>query len=162
MTICHPEQSEGSASAFVLAFLVCYFSKDSALSPIQERQRSDSSIVDITNHLPNRYTPDMPELAVTIVRFVDECQPGIVACEFTDSDGHAHIVIDKVPMFTSEPLWHDSNYPTTGTARCSVIKRWQDTQNRKLAQITISKPDSLETSDGGTEFIVLKSQLVVD
>lgn len=104
----------------------------------------------------------MPELVVTIVRFVDEYQPGSVACEFTDSAGHVHTVIDKVPMFTSEPLWLDSNYPTTGSVRCSVIKRWQDTQNRKLAQITITRPDSLETSDDGTEFIVLESQLVVD
>jgi hypothetical protein len=104
----------------------------------------------------------MPGLKVTIVRFVDECQPGIVACEFTDAAENAHTLTDKVPMFTPELLWLDSKYPVMGTARCSVLRRWQDAQDRKLAQITITNPDSLETSHGKTEFVVLESQLMPD
>ena len=104
----------------------------------------------------------MPNLKVSITRFVDECQPGIVACEFTDADSYLHTLIDKVPMFTSEPLWHDSNYPTTGTAECSVIERVQDTKGRKLTRITIARPYDMESSDGEAEFVVLESQLVPD
>ena len=44
--------------------------------------------------------PQHADLAVQIVRFVDECQPGVVACEFVDADGHLHTLIDKVPIFS--------------------------------------------------------------
>ena len=35
----------------------------------------------------NVMTPEITELAVEIVRFVDDYQPGIVACEFFDAEG---------------------------------------------------------------------------
>jgi hypothetical protein len=48
-------------------------------------------------------------LLLDIVRYVDDCQPGVVACEFRDSDGHLHTVIDKVPIFKSKLLEPDSH-----------------------------------------------------
>ena len=36
----------------------------------------------------NVMTPEITELAVEIVRFVDDYQPGIVACEFFDAEGY--------------------------------------------------------------------------
>jgi hypothetical protein len=57
----------------------------------------------------------MMELAVQIVRFVDdEPQPGIVACEFIDANGHRHTLIDKVPMCSGERLDANSTYPRVG------------------------------------------------
>jgi hypothetical protein len=35
---------------------------------------------------------------VQIVRFVDEYQPGIVACELLDAACHCHTIIAKVPL----------------------------------------------------------------
>lgn len=53
-------------------------------------------------------------LVVSIIRFVDDTQPGVVACEFEDAEGRRHTVIDKVPIFTCEPLDAESIYPKLG------------------------------------------------
>lgn len=58
----------------------------------------------------------MIELAVQIVRFVDdEPQPGIVACEFIDANGHRHTLIDKVPMCSGERLDPNQHVPAAGS-----------------------------------------------
>jgi hypothetical protein len=101
----------------------------------------------------------MPNLRVSIIRFVDEHQPGFVECEFTDAEGIVHTLTDKVPIFSFEDLWSDSVYPQPGFARCEVLSRSQDSQGRKLARVTIARPDSLESTTGLSEFVVLESQI---
>jgi hypothetical protein len=101
----------------------------------------------------------MCNLAVQIVRFVDEHQPGFVACEFSDAHGHKHTVIDKVPMFTVESLDSSSPYPLLGVARCEVLSRWRDDRGRELVRITLDRPDVLESTEGLTEFVVVAGQL---
>ena len=99
-------------------------------------------------------------LRVEIIRFVDEYpQPGIVLCNFRDATDKVHEITDKVPIFTVEPLWHDSTYPQTGTARCEVLKRFEDIDGRHKALITIERPDHLESTTGLTKFLVLESSL---
>ena len=100
----------------------------------------------------------MPLLAVKIVAFVDECQPGVVACEFTDADGNRHTIVDKVPIFSTEQLWSDSTYPVAGEADCYILKTWLDATGRELAQIRIAQ----ESLDGLCEFTVLASQIRQD
>ena len=101
----------------------------------------------------------MSLIKVSIVRFVDEHQPGVVECEFPDANGIVRTVIDKTPMFTNEFLWWDSTYPVQGVLSCSVLKTWQDPSGRNLALISIAKPYYMEATDGQTEFTVVKSQL---
>jgi hypothetical protein len=104
----------------------------------------------------------MPHLLVSIVRFVDETQPGIVECEFIDGFQQMHTLIDKVPIFSKHVLWSDSSYPQPGVARCQILEEFRDTSGRELARITIMRPDGLETVDGETEFIVDRSQISAD
>ena len=101
----------------------------------------------------------MPSIQVSIIRFVDEHQPGFVEAEFADADGTNHTLVDKAPVFSLEELWSDSVYPQPGLARCEVLARSQDSQGRKLARVTIAKPDSLEWTRGLSEFVVLESQI---
>ena len=101
----------------------------------------------------------MPSIQVLIIRFVDEQQPGFVEAEFADADGTTHTLVDKVPVFSLEDLWSDSVYPQPGFARCEVLARSEDSQGRKLARVTIAKPDSLESTRGLSEFVVLESQI---
>jgi hypothetical protein len=44
--------------------------------------------------------PRLAQLEVTIVRFVDEYQPGIITCEFLDAKALKHTLVDKVPIFS--------------------------------------------------------------
>jgi hypothetical protein len=104
----------------------------------------------------------MPNLRVSIVRFVDETQPGVVECEFTDANDRVHRLIDKVPIFSEHALWIDSQYPQPGDARCQILEEFRDQSGRELVHVTIARPDSLETTDGETEFVVLSSQVMPD
>ncbi len=104
----------------------------------------------------------MPLLPVSIIRFVDETQPGVVECEFTDARNRKHAVIDKIPMFSELDLWTDSAYPQAGAARCQVLESFTDESGLALVRITIDSPDHLETVDGEREFVVAKSQITED
>jgi hypothetical protein len=102
------------------------------------------------------------QLAVQIVRFVDDHQPGFVACEFNDADGHTQTLVDKVPIFTNEYLDANSRYPRPSHAACIVLQRWRDARGRDLARISTEKPCGIETEDGRSEFVVLASQLTTN
>ncbi len=102
--------------------------------------------------------PQIVDLAVQIVRFVDDYQPGIVACQFVDADGRRHTLIDKAPIFSAETLDADSRYPRPGAAR-SVLKRRCDACGRELASISTADPYSIESSEGLSEFVVLQTQI---
>lgn len=102
----------------------------------------------------------MNQVIVQIVRFVEEHQPSIVACELVDAEGHTHTFIDKDAMFTTEWLFADSQYPQTGGIRCEILERWQDGTGQELVRITTKKLGLVEATDGNTEFVVRASQLV--
>jgi hypothetical protein len=101
----------------------------------------------------------MPTLAVQIVRFVDDGQPGWVECEFVDAVGVRHTLRDKVPIFSAEWLDADSAYPRPGSAGCEVLARWSDEHGRALARITTARPRDIESRDGSSEFVVFARQL---
>ena len=102
---------------------------------------------------------ELAQLAVRIVRFVDDAQPGFVACEFEDADGRLHTLIDKVPIFTSLMLDATSVYPQIGVVRCETLARWKDARARELVRVSTVKPDGIESTEGLSEFVVLSSQV---
>lgn len=73
-----------------------------------------------------------PELKVDIVRFVDDYQPGIVECQFTDAEGHRYSIVDKIPRFTAENIWSGSEYPRVGAVRCRILGGSTNTSDRQL------------------------------
>ena len=101
----------------------------------------------------------MERLAVQIVKFVDDVQPGVVACEFSDASGRRHTLIDKVPIFSNELLNSLSKYPQDGLVRCEVLSRWRNPDGRELLRISIARPDSVESTEGLAEFVVFSSQV---
>ena len=103
--------------------------------------------------------PELGELALTIVRWVDDYQPGIVACEFVDADGRRHTLIDKVPMFSTDALDATSTYPLWGAVRCTVLRRWTDALGRELLRISTAEPDAVESTEELQEFVVSKKQV---
>ena len=97
------------------------------------------------------------ELAIRIVRFVDDYQPGIVEAEFEDAAGVRHSVIDKVPMISLEDLDAKSEYPRAGSIRCDVLSRWRDETGRDL--VRVRSHWGIETTAGVFEWIVLEGQV---
>ena len=104
----------------------------------------------------------LAHLDVTIVRFVDEYQPGFIACKFLDAIGRIHAFVGKVPIFSSEDLDASSEYPRQGAVRCSILEAWRDSEGRDLVCISTDEPDAEQSTEGLTEFVVLDSQLSRD
>jgi len=100
-------------------------------------------------------------LSVRIVRYVDDSQPGWVACEFEDAEGLRHTVIDKVPVFTVDTLGADSTYPKLGHMPCEILGRWRDANGRDVARISLSNPLDSKSEEGLSDFLVLAAQLAV-
>jgi hypothetical protein len=98
-------------------------------------------------------------LAVKIVRYVDDHQPGWVEVEFVDAQEHRHTFVDKVPGFTRLPLDAHSSYPQPGQVSCEVLSQSQAALGRTLVSITTARPYHIESTEGVSEFIVLQSQL---
>jgi hypothetical protein len=104
--------------------------------------------------------PELAELAVEIVRFVDDDQPGIVACEFIDSDDRLHTFIDKISIFSADAhLDANSKYPQQGAVRCTVLNHWSDARGRGLVSISTAEPDGVESTAELVEFVVLSTQV---
>lgn len=98
-------------------------------------------------------------LAVQIVRFVDDHQPGWVACEFSDAEGRKHTIIDKVPVFTADHLDRSSTYPRLGRVGCEVLAAWQDADGRELVRVSTAQSRDIESTGRLSEFVVLSTQL---
>jgi hypothetical protein len=94
----------------------------------------------------------MPSLRVKIVRFVEAYQPGIVECQFFDSDGQVHSIIGKMPYFTDLDLSFDSEYPQPGEVECRVL----GSSMQGIARIALAE----ETTDGRSEVLVPETDLI--
>jgi hypothetical protein len=105
--------------------------------------------------------PELGELALEIVRWVDDYQPGIIACEFVDAQGRRHTFVGKVPIFSTEDcLDAESTYPRRGALRCTVLSRWKDADGRDLVAISIAEPDTEQSDEGLEEFVVSSAQVL--
>jgi len=104
----------------------------------------------------------MHNIAVQIVRFVDDSFPGWVECELVDASCRHHVLRDKVPIFTDEMLDADSEYPTMGKSPCEVLERFQDATGRELVRVSTEKPFGIDSAEGLSEFIVFPGLITED
>ena len=95
----------------------------------------------------------------SITRWVDDYQPGIVECRFTDRFGREWTLIEKLPVVTDANLWPDSQFPQPAFIACEVISKGQDQAGRETAEINTEKPWGIEALDGTTSFPVFANQL---
>jgi hypothetical protein len=96
----------------------------------------------------------MPFISVQIIRFVDDYQPGWVECEFEDAHGRRHVIREKVPVVTMKDLDAESEYPTSGSVACEVLKQYRDEIGRDLFCVRTDKPFGVESTERLCEFTV--------
>jgi len=76
------------------------------------------------------------DLRCQIVRWVsDEPIPGWIEARFTDATGKVWKLVDKVPIFTAEPLRAHSTYPRPGLVRCEALDRRTDPLGRAIVRV---------------------------
>ena len=98
-------------------------------------------------------------IRVDIIEWVDDAQPGVVACQLIDAWGREHRFIEKVPIATSTDLDRNSTYPQPGWLDCELVRQWQDADGRALATITTERPRYIASTDEITHFDVLSAQV---
>jgi hypothetical protein len=106
------------------------------------------------------YNSTLMQLKVQIVRYVDDQFPGFVECELIDSSGRLHTFLEKGPVVSDEWPGPDDSYPMGGEIRCEILEQLHPPDGRDLLRVTTNQPDSVETKDGITEFVVLSSQVI--
>lgn len=102
---------------------------------------------------------EIVDLGVQVVRFVADYHPGIVACEFIDADSRRHTLIDKAPIFSSEPLDAQTSYPQPGAVRCAMSSQWIDASGREVVRVNTVDPDCVASAEGCNDFVVLRTQV---
>jgi hypothetical protein len=96
-------------------------------------------------------------LAVQIVRFVDDSFPGWVESQFVDATGRVHTLVDKYPLFTAGILDAHTQYPRSGEVQCEVLSQSADGRGRELVHIRVP---GIESTEGLSEFVVADTQLL--
>lgn len=97
----------------------------------------------------------MQALRVTILRFVDDHQPGFVECTVHDAHGREHRFVEKAPVVSAEALGPDSTYPCAGVIACTVVD-----QLGEVATVDLEHPWGVETTRGERLLRVKRERLV--
>jgi hypothetical protein len=98
---------------------------------------------------------------ISIVRWVDDYQPGIVECQLTDRFGKVWCFIEKLPVVSMDnTLSATSSYPQAGVIACAVTKLGPDAAGREVVAIDTSAPWGVQAVDGTTCFQVFADQVV--
>ena len=96
-------------------------------------------------------------LAVQILSYVSDHQPGWIEAKLVDAGGKSHIFIDKVPIFTCADLDAMTKYPQPGEICCEALFESRDPQGRVL--ITIETRDGVKSTEGLSRFVVAAEQV---
>ncbi len=96
----------------------------------------------------------MPRVAVAIVRYIDDHQPGFVECELTDVHNRRWLFEEKVPIVSDENLLATTSYPREGFIACRILER-----HALGVRITTAEPCGVESVEGVSEFDVAPEAL---
>jgi hypothetical protein len=102
----------------------------------------------------------MAYLAVTVIEYVDNSQPGWVRAIFKDINGKEWSIVDKTVYLEGyESLDADTIYPQPDWIDCQIISERFDSVKGRIFTIDISIAFALETEDGQTRFEVFSDQI---
>jgi hypothetical protein len=100
------------------------------------------------------------EIEVSIMRWVDDHNPGWVECQLTDAFGMNWHFVDKLPIFSADSSFDStSQYPQPGILACEILGGKVDSLGRNISLIDTSEPWSVESVDGTTRFWVFHDLL---
>jgi hypothetical protein len=102
----------------------------------------------------------MLRVAVQIVRFVDESQPGFVECELKDAHGRTSTFVARMPFVTLENLDWESAYPQAGEMECDEIASRRDGQGREVVTVEILAAPNVDSFLQEMTFEVFAQSLI--
>lgn len=99
-------------------------------------------------------------LRVTIVRWVDDHQPGWVDCHLVDSRDCLWVFIEKAPVVTVESLGPETCFPRPGIIACELVERQLATPESAILVVSTAAPWGIEATSGQTQFEVRAAQVI--
>ena len=102
----------------------------------------------------------MFEVAVEIIRYADDSQPGWVECRLRDAFEKEWFFVEKVPVVSMEYLDRASSYPKPGTIACQVVSRRELDDGRELVLIDTQHPWGVSSTTGEDRFEVEAGQIL--
>lgn len=102
----------------------------------------------------------MVTVHVAITAWIDDTQPGIVACALIDAWGHEHMIVKKAPIVTTAVLDQNSIYPQAGVIACEIVPEWIDQRGQRLVTISTERPWAIMSTTGVTHFDVQPESVV--
>lgn len=101
----------------------------------------------------------MKVISVKITRIVDDSAvPPFVECLLVDAHGEKHCFVEKDAIFSSTPGKLDE-LPRQGVLACEVELEWVDSAGRSLVRASTTKPWGVESTAGGSTFVILAEHL---
>ena len=101
----------------------------------------------------------MLAVRVEVIKWIEDAQPGMVACRLFDVWGNQHTFVEKLPVVTTAWLDSNSTYPQPGWIACEVVQQRLDDSGRDIITITTGQPRTVTLILGVTQFEVLSEQL---
>lgn len=103
----------------------------------------------------------MQGLRVTIVRWVDDHQPGWVECHLIDHWDRLWVFIEKAPVVSTEILGPDTAFPCPGVIACELVDHARTLPEADCTiLVTTAVPWGVESTTGETRFDVRPEQVV--
>lgn len=111
-------------------------------------------------------------LRVSIVRWVDDHQPGWVECHLTDYWDQSWVFVEKAPVVSAEDLGPETTYPRPGVIACELVERsfdaiwfWDHDQHFSVVDcmivvVSTAVPWGVVATTGETRFSVRPGQVV--
>ncbi|NDZ18097.1 hypothetical protein C7T35_38505 [Variovorax sp. WS11] len=101
----------------------------------------------------------MKAIAVEITQLVDDSTyPSLVECLLVDARGQVHRFVEKEAIVSSASV-AASAFPARGVIACEVESEWVDAEGRSLVRAATTRPWGIESTAGGSSFVVLAEQL---
>lgn len=103
----------------------------------------------------------MSKFEVKVVRLIDDgTYPQFLEVRFTDAWEKEHIIIEKVPVITTEGFYEITELPTHEFVPCELIKRWVDSNERIIVTVSTERPYCICSTEDLLEFDLLEEQLI--
>lgn len=79
-------------------------------------------------------------------------------CLLVDAHGQMHRFVEKEAIVSSTSV-ADGALPAPGVIACEVESEWIDAEGRSLVRAATTRPWGVESTAGGSSFVVLAEQL---
>jgi hypothetical protein len=101
----------------------------------------------------------MPKIAIQLLRFVDDHQPGFVEFELCDAYGHQHLFVEKIPVVTLLNVNSTSSFPISEKLDCTIALKRTSIDSTIQFEVDTTAPWGVVSNTNQSKFWVKSTAL---